>query len=107
MAVGCGGVSEGEAVVRMRDRNRKLEIVVEISCYEAWREISEMIDGTLDPEMQQRMELHLEHCKHCEAVYDGARNVVRLIGDDEVFEMPVGLSERLFKRLSAELCGGR
>ena len=80
--------------------------IVEISCTEAWREISEMIDGALSPEMQRRMELHLAHCSHCKAVYDGARNVVKLIGDDEVFDLPVGFSDRLFARLSADFCHG-
>ena len=85
---------------------RSVETVVEISCREAWQEISEMIDGALEPEMRRRMELHLKHCMHCRAVYDGARNVVRLIGDEEVYELPAGLRDRLFTRLSAELCGG-
>ena len=82
-----------------------MEVVVEISCREAWQEISEMIDGALEPEMQRRMEMHLRHCKHCRAVYDGARNVVRLVGDEEIFDLPAGLGERLFSRLAAELRG--
>ena len=79
-------------------------IVLELSCAEAWREISEMLDGTLQPEMQARMELHLRHCAHCNAVYDGTRNTVELIGDEQVFTLPEGFGERLWLRLSAELC---
>ncbi len=63
-----------------------------------------MIDGTLEPAMRQRMELHFKHCAHCKAVYDGTRNAVRLIGDDHVFDLPPGFSDRLFRRLSADFC---
>ena len=80
--------------------------IVEISCIEAWLEISEMIDGTLEPEMQARMDMHLAHCAHCRAVYDGASNAVRLLGDDRVYELPRGFAERLVQRLSAELSAG-
>lgn len=79
-------------------------ITVELSCAEAWREISEMIDGTLHGDMLRRMELHLRHCAHCRAVYDGTLNTVQLLGEDEVIEIPSGLGERLFRRISAELC---
>ena len=83
-----------------------METIVEISCIEAWLEISEMIDGTLEPEMLARMGLHLTQCAHCKAVYDGASNAVRLIGDERVYELPLGFTERLFQRLSLELCTG-
>lgn len=83
-----------------------MQTIVEMSCVEAWREISEMIDGTLEPEMQARMGQHLNHCAHCKAVYDGASNAVRLIGDERVYELPHGFAERLFQRLSLEWCAG-
>ncbi len=78
-------------------------IAVEMSCAEAWQDISEMIDGTLDDEMRKRMAFHLRHCTHCKAIYDGTLNTVQLLGDDKVIEMPPGLGERLFHRISAEL----
>ena len=77
---------------------------VEISCAEVWREVSEMIDGTLDATMRARIELHLRHCAHCKAVYDGTRNTVHLIGDEQIFALPEGFGERLWQRLSADLC---
>ncbi len=39
-------------------------LIIEMSCIEAWREFSELIDGTLDPEMYSRVQLHLQHCAH-------------------------------------------
>ncbi len=73
----------------------------EISCREVWREISNYIEGEIDPELRQRMEAHFKVCEHCFAIYDGTRNVVQLIGDGKTFEMPSGFSERLQNRLAS------
>lgn len=77
-------------------------VIVEISCVEVWREISNYVDDGVDPELKARMELHLKNCSHCRAVLDGTRNTVRLLTDGEWFPLPSGFSERLFLRLSSE-----
>ena len=73
---------------------------IEISCLEVWREISNYIDQEIDPELRRRMEEHFKVCEHCSAILDGAKNVVRLVGDGRVFDLPAGFSERLKKRLA-------
>ena len=45
--------------------------VIEISCLEVWREISNYIDGDVDAELRARMESHFRVCAHCKAVIDG------------------------------------
>jgi len=72
---------------------------IEISCVEVWREISNYIDGDVSPELRARMEAHFKSCKHCIAIHDGTRNVVRLIGDGKAFEVPVRFSKRLYSKL--------
>lgn len=72
---------------------------IEISCVEVWRELSNYVDGTVDPGLRQRMEDHFKTCEHCTAILDGTRNVVRLVGDSRAFDLPAGFSERLKKRL--------
>ena len=73
--------------------------VLEISCLDVWREISNFIEGALSPEMRQRIEEHLKVCDHCTAIYDGTRNVVKLVADGQTYEMPAGFSDRLRRRL--------
>ena len=73
---------------------------IEISCIEVWREISNYIDAEIDPELRRRMEEHFKVCEHCSAILDGAKNVVRLVGDGRVFDLPDGFSDRLRKRLA-------
>ena len=74
-------------------------MVVEISCEEVWREISNYLEDEISAELRARMEEHFKGCKHCSAVLDGSRNVVRLVGDAGAFELPAGLSDRLYQKL--------
>ena len=74
---------------------------VEISCVEVWQEISNYVDGEISAELRDRMQAHFEVCKHCTAVLDGVRNVVRLVGDGRIFRMPEGFSKRLYERIRA------
>ena len=73
--------------------------VVEISCVEVWREISNYIDGEISPELRERLEAHFRVCAHCKAVLDGSQNVVSLIGDGRVFAAPEGFSDRLYGKI--------
>jgi anti-sigma factor RsiW len=77
--------------------------VIEISCVEVWRELSNYVDSNVDPELRQRMEEHFKVCQHCTAVLDGTRNIVRLVGDDRSFDLPAGFSDRLKKRLQKKI----
>jgi hypothetical protein len=78
-------------------------MVVEISCEEVWREISNYLEGDISTELHARMEEHFKGCKHCTAVLDGTRNVIQLVGDASVFELPTGFSNRLYQKLDRKL----
>ena len=79
--------------------------VVEISCIEVWRELSNYIDHDLDTDLRARIAYHLKNCKHCTAVFEGASNTVRLLADDRAFELPGGFSQRLQQRIRKEVGG--
>jgi hypothetical protein len=78
-----------------------------VSCEEVWREISNYLEGDVDPSLSAAMEEHFRGCKHCTAVLDGTRNVVQLYGDDRMVELPIGFSRRLHQRLEANMSGSR
>ena len=86
-------MEEGETLVNN-------ETVIVIDCRRVWREISDYVDDTVDGVLRARMEAHFKDCSHCRAVLDGTRNVVRLISDERVFEIPAGFSDRLKDRLN-------
>jgi predicted anti-sigma-YlaC factor YlaD len=82
----------------------KVRVVV-INCRHVWKEISNYLDGTVDDELRARIEEHVKDCKHCSAVLDGTRNVIQLVGDERVFEVPAGFGNRLKHRLDSEIGG--
>ena len=73
--------------------------VIEISCLEVWREISNYVDGDIDAELRTRMEAHFKVCAHCKAVVDGTRNVVKLVADGVEYDLPNGFSQRLCNKI--------
>jgi anti-sigma factor RsiW len=74
-----------------------------IDCEHVWQYISAYIDGEVEAELREDIERHLETCEICSAVLDSTRNVIVLMADDRVFELPAGFSERLHARLDKEL----
>jgi len=72
---------------------------IEISCVEVWREISNYLDGEISADLRERMEKHFSACAHCTAVLDGTRNVVGLVGDGTLFQMPKEFSNRLYEKI--------
>jgi len=78
-----------------------------ISCEHVWREISNYLDDEVDVGLRADMEEHFRGCKHCTAVLDGMRNVIQLYGDERMFEMPLGFSQRLHRRLDGNVSGSR
>jgi anti-sigma factor RsiW len=73
--------------------------VIEISCLEVWREISNYIDGEVEGELRARMEAHFKVCAHCTAVLNGTRNIVKLVGDGVAYDLPAGFSRRLYNKI--------
>ena len=73
--------------------------VIEMSCVEVWREISNYLDGEIDGELRARIDAHLKVCAHCTAILDGTRNVVKLVADGVEYEVPVGFGHRLYDKI--------
>jgi len=74
-----------------------------IDCQHVWEHISAYIDGEVDAKLRAEIDRHLETCELCSAVLDSTRNVVVLVADGRVFELPTGFSDRLHERLEKEL----
>jgi hypothetical protein len=74
--------------------------VVQISCLEVIRELSNYIDKDVTPELREQIVAHLPSCAHCSAVYNGLRNTITLVGDGRSFNLPAGFGQRLRSRLT-------
>lgn len=74
-----------------------------VRCEEVWREVSNYLDGDVEPMLRAAIEDHVRGCQRCTAVLDGARNVVQLYGDERMIEVPLGFSQRLHRRLDENM----
>ncbi len=60
-----------------------------MTCKGVIREISNYIDGDLDPVVKQELERHLEHCEDCTMIVDQTRKSIKVLCDSR----PVSLSQ--------------
>ena len=74
-----------------------------IECNHVWDYISAYIDGDVDEKLRAEIDEHLETCEICSAILDSTRNVVVLVADDRVFELPADFSKRLHERIDKEI----
>jgi anti-sigma factor RsiW len=74
-----------------------------VSCKTIVAHLSQYVDGDITVEMRQKIERHLRGCRRCSAVYDSTRKMLVITGDERVFELPTGFSERLHGFLNEAL----
>jgi len=70
-----------------------------VNCQKVWSEVSNYVDGEVDPKLGSAIEEHVRGCKRCAAVLEGTRNVIQLYGDERMLEAPLGFGQRLHRRL--------
>ena len=80
-----------------------------MNCEQVWREISNYLEGDVEPTLRSAMDEHFRTCAKCASVLEGTRNVIELYGDERMIEVPAGYGRRLEKRLaqSARVGGSR
>jgi Putative zinc-finger len=76
---------------------------MKLECKHVWEYISEYLDDSVDAQLREDIERHLEHCEICSAILDSTRNILVLTADERVFRLPVGFSARLHERLAREV----
>lgn len=74
-----------------------------VTCEQVLRELSNFMDGDIDPGLRSAIEDHLRQCHRCSVLYDSTRKVLFVVGDERVFEIPGGYSERLHKFLAERM----
>lgn len=71
-----------------------------IRCERVWQEISNYLEGDVEPGLRAAMDEHFKSCKKCVSVLEGTRNVIRLYSDERMIEVPAGFGQRLERRLA-------
>ncbi len=70
-----------------------------MNCKGVIRELSNYIDGDLDPALKLELERHLEHCEDCTMVVDQIRKTIRIFSGAEPVSLPEDVHSRLHKVL--------
>jgi len=66
-----------------------------VGCKTIIANLSGYLDEEVPMEMRRKIERHLRMCRRCSAVYNSTRKMLVIMGDEQVFEVPVGYEERL------------
>ncbi len=70
-----------------------------MNCRGVIRELSNYIDGDLDPLVKQELERHLEHCEDCTMIVDQTKKTIEIFCGSQ----PVSLTTDVRSRLRAKL----
>ena len=74
-----------------------------MNCKGVIREISNFIDGALEPAEKQELEQHLQDCEDCKIVVDQTKLTVDVFCDSEPVELPSDVRSRLHEALHRKL----
>jgi Putative zinc-finger len=74
-----------------------------VTCEQVWQEISNYLESDLDPSLRTALDEHFHVCPRCASLLAGTRNVVQLYGDERLFQLPLGFSGRLHKKLARQM----
>ena len=77
-----------------------------MNCKHVIRELSNYIDGDLDPALKQELERHLAHCEDCTMVVDQTRKTIQIFSGSEPVNLPSDVKSRLHDALHKKLPGG-
>jgi anti-sigma factor RsiW len=74
-----------------------------LNCKSVILDLSNFIDGELDPAVRQELERHLEDCEDCKMVVDQTKLTVEVFCDSESVELPPDVKFRLHEALRRKL----
>jgi hypothetical protein len=66
-----------------------------VTCSEFLAELDDLIDNTVMPTLRTDLELHLRECEHCVITLNTTRKTIEIYRQNELYELPTALRERL------------
>jgi anti-sigma factor RsiW len=74
-----------------------------VNCRGVVHELSEYLDGGLDPSLQHELEEHMAKCKDCRLVVDTTRKTIDIFCNSDPVDLPVDVKQRLHAALAKRL----
>jgi hypothetical protein len=59
-----------------------------MDCDKVVRDLSNYIEGQLEPPLRAEIERHLRRCSYCAILIDSTRKLLYLVGDEKIFVPP-------------------
>jgi anti-sigma factor RsiW len=69
--------------------------VMRMKCEEMLQQLSDYVDGSIEPGMCRELEQHLAGCEPCEVVVDTLRKTITIYREGKTVEMPGTFREKL------------
>ena len=73
-----------------------------MKCSEFLKELTDFLDGALDPRLQSDLEDHLTWCHDCHVVYDTTKMTIEIYRNSRLYELPEDLRSRLRSAILAK-----
>ena len=78
-----------------------------MNCKGVIRELSNYIDGNLDPGLKTELERHLQHCEDCTMIVDQTKKSIEILCDSKPVELPSDVRSRLHAALRQKIGHGK
>lgn len=77
-----------------------------MDCKDVLDNLSNYVDGEGSEELRKAIEQHISRCGRCRVVFDTTGKMLKIVMDVDPFEVPLGVSARLYARLEKVLAEG-
>ncbi len=74
-----------------------------MNCKNTLLQLSDFLDGDLDPALTEELKKHLAACDDCRVVVDTTRKTIKLYCNTEPIPLPEDVEKRLQQALAAKL----
>ncbi|HVA72840.1 MAG TPA: anti-sigma factor [Candidatus Limnocylindrales bacterium] len=74
-----------------------------MKCRNVVEELSDYLDGELDLNLQQSLEVHLEHCEDCHLLVDTTKKTIQIFCNSEPLPLSADVRSRLHEALVKRL----
>jgi anti-sigma factor RsiW len=74
-----------------------------VNCKNTLIQLSDFLDGDLDPALAEELKKHLTACEDCRVVVDTTRKTIRLYCNTDPVPLPEDVEQRLQKALAERL----
>ncbi len=78
-----------------------------MTCTEFLSKLDDIFDGQPDAGLLAEVQAHVHKCQHCEVVLDTTRKTISIYRENEVYEFPEDLRERLHAAIMEKCKGHR